>query len=1450
MSRSHVLTPEDFRPGAPIVEEFSTAVSNSRLIVIVLTDAFVADEWARFGQVLASHRSVSERPCSIVSVLLEPCQVPPHVDFRVCLDCTDHHNWAAELRRLRELLRRPEPRDEPPTCPYPGMRPFRQDEAHLFHGRESEVAEMAHRLRHQGFLFVIGPSGVGKSSLVYAGVVPLLRTKDDWVIRHLRPGARPLESLARALTGTADGLSVIDERVEAVLRDRPADVRLLLIVDQLEEAFVEVGDDERRSFLSTLSHLCRHPRCVPIITMRADFYPDLMTSEMWTLARDARVEVTPLHRDHLREAIVRPAATVGVYLQPALTERLLADAAEEPGVLPFVQEAMVLLWDQREHRLLTLRSYERLGGDQRSGLAAAIAVVADGALTDLSDAERRVARRILLRLVQFGEGRNDTRRQQSVAALRAPAETPELFDATVLHLARRRVLTLSGQEDEDIDARKVDLAHESLITGWTTLRRWLEEDREGLRLQRQLERDAEEWQRFGRDSGVLYRGVRLQAAGEWMDQHPGDVTELERAFVVASRAEAASQRIPSVASSPWQEALTEADLVQLLYAELHPVFGYDSINLQVLEREGWYHSWAIDHGVLQDVRRRPLSDSYFASAYQELRPLVMETSPSDQFPPTRSPRPTTRPNLVIWVPLRHGGRPIGSISYQLVVTRPVPREELEFLERIHENLGLAVNNAYLNELSRNQAVSLSALNRIARELSVSHDEEGIVQALTVTLSALVPVDRIELVVRREHGPRVKLLECEAGGVPRTSWIPARSPLLKHVRQVLEHGTARLDTNMDPSVMYGSAAVVPIVEAGSTCGALTMRSRHRTAYEQSTLAFFQQVADQVALALRNAWSYSAIESQRRRLEIANAVGRRLGSSLDRWSITRVLREELARHLQFDIFTLATVTEAPDGPTALGYVWDSGEEVAQAPVPITAAGPAREAYESGRPVLLRRARRAGAIEAEARSRLRGDRFLADGMLFDITRPDRRGPVIARSVVWVPVRQGEEVTALLSLQAYRANCFDEWHVQVLLDVAAQVGLALANAEHYRAAQTERNRLAALHRLERGVAGATGELPIAQAFFDTIGGYMDAQLLVLLHFDSRDRVTGYCVERGSDLRCLEPIELERTRYLHRLMEEGRTIAETVPAQLRLPGKGWPTWGPHIPSQLLLVPLFDDNRVVGALSAQRTVEVPFTAEEIQLVESASPVISVALRSVRLHEAKDLMLRAVGKEVRSPAAVMRATLASLLQWGNVLAGNQRVSLIKEAYEQSERLLNLVENQLLISRMEAGNFEPRPRDVSVRRCMEHVLVILTERFGSRVHNTVDVRLSPELPDAYCEPTHLDQVLANLVGNALEHTPATMVKVTAFVRDDALEVTIADNGGGIPTQHIGNLFSKHGMADRRQHAADGLGLGLYLCQLIVERSFGGRVWLAHSGPSGSTFQFTVPVGPVPACRRDLA
>jgi PAS domain S-box-containing protein len=223
-------------------------------------------------------------------------------------------------------------------------------------------------------------------------------------------------------------------------------------------------------------------------------------------------------------------------------------------------------------------------------------------------------------------------------------------------------------------------------------------------------------------------------------------------------------------------------------------------------------------------------------------------------------------------------------------------------------------------------------------------------------------------------------------------------------------------------------------------------------------------------------------------------------------------------------------------------------------------------------------------------------------------------------------------------------------------------------------------------------------------------------------------------------------------------------------------------------------------------------------------------------EAKDLMLRAIGHEVRSPAAAMKNTLAGMMQWDNTIGAIDRRELLQEAYESSDRLLSLVESQLIIAKLETRHFEPNPELVDLGPALEGVMGVLMHRYQERAA-AVKVSLPAGLARAFCEPTHLAQVLTNLIANALEYTTGPVLIEAQQGQRGWLEITVADHGPGLPAASLETVFEKTGPAGRSR-SQGGLGLGLYLCRLVVERSFGGRIWVATSDRNGTTFKFTVP------------
>ena len=483
---SRVLLLDELPATAAVVAELDRGVSRSRFTVAVLSPAYLADRWAVQGEQLASYLSSDE--ARVIPLRLADCKLPLHLDARVALDFRDPAGWDSAAKRLRDLLHSPEPVAEQLACPYPGMHPFTTAEARQFFGRDAEIADLIGRLdRGDREIYVIGPSGSGKSSLVQAGLVPALDAGTSplghkLIVQAIRPGDRPADRLARALE--AD-LAAPAAAIAALVARHPPAERVLVFVDQLEELFTLAEPAERQRFIQALIALRAEPRCQLLLALRADFYGALMDSALWPAgAALGRLEVAPLRGAALAKAITAPALRVGVYLEARLCDRLVGDAAEEPGALPLLQETLRLLWDKRRRRLLELSAYEALGNGGR-GLYVAIAQHADAAMAALTADEQAIARRVLLRLVSFGEGRIDTRRQQEVQALRSAADDTGGFARVLQRLVEDRLITV-GDAAADHDAL-ADLSHEALITAWPALHDWIARRRVDEQQRRRLD---------------------------------------------------------------------------------------------------------------------------------------------------------------------------------------------------------------------------------------------------------------------------------------------------------------------------------------------------------------------------------------------------------------------------------------------------------------------------------------------------------------------------------------------------------------------------------------------------------------------------------------------------------------------------------------------------------------------------------------------------------------------------------------------------------------------------------------------------------------------------------------------------------------------------------------------------------------------------------------------------
>ncbi|MEO0435163.1 MAG: toll/interleukin-1 receptor domain-containing protein [Cyanobacteria bacterium J06656_5] len=531
------LSEENFTLGVPRLQEFERAIQQSQRTLLVLSPAYMADNVNQFIALLAQYFGLDASIWPVIPLLIKPVQLPPRLAALVKLDATEPGQWESSIARLcRDLDHNTPSQIRLPDCPYPGMLPFSEENSDRFFGREQEIEELLERLRLSRFITVIGSSGSGKSSLVLAGLIPALRQNNNfgnstWFVRALRPGITPLETLKKTLE--TNDLSNSTQLVSQLLISHSESQRLLLIVDQFEELFTPSADtlvpseiQDRLTFQQVLLNLIDIENCYIVVTVRADFYVDLMESPLWRSVKTHRMEITPLDEQGLRNAIVRPAEKAGVFVESALVERLVTDAAGEPGILPLIQETLVLLWNRVERRYLPLRAYEALVLSHKAygaaattlhktGLQAAIARRADAAVGNLGgDQQETIARRIFLRLIQFGEGRADTRRQQSVESLCVSDENSHEFNQVLHHLVDNRLLTLSGQEGTEC---KVDIAHEALILGWPLLQQWIGERRDAEQIRRRLVAKAGEWIRLGKQEGGLLDAIELIETERWLE---------------------------------------------------------------------------------------------------------------------------------------------------------------------------------------------------------------------------------------------------------------------------------------------------------------------------------------------------------------------------------------------------------------------------------------------------------------------------------------------------------------------------------------------------------------------------------------------------------------------------------------------------------------------------------------------------------------------------------------------------------------------------------------------------------------------------------------------------------------------------------------------------------------------------------------------------------------------
>jgi hypothetical protein len=451
------------------------------------------------------------------------------------------------------------------SLPYPGLRSFQRDEAHLFFGRDDCIDDMIDRLARSRFLAVLGASGSGKSSLVRTGLLSSLdlgffaRAGARWSVVEFTPGGRPLRNLAGALQAVdASDAGLNPELLAGLLARGPRSIaewclgggipeghNLLILADQFEELFRYgdyAGREEAEAFIGLLLESARAPD-IPIhvvLTMRSEYIGACALFPGLAEEINAGFYLTPrMSREECRSAIEGPAAIAGFDIEPVLVNQILNALAsfapweEERGVaqsqllsrradqLPLMQHLLNRLWLRARARaragegegplVLRYEDYEDVGG-----LAGALDAHGAEILATLDAADRAAVPAVFRALVSGPDPTN---------AIRRPCRFDQIAaDVAGGHATARRIVDTFRAADCNFlrppigepldDGTLVDISHESLIRQWSLLSEWLREEARAGANWRRLLVAAD---RHAAGEGDLLAGLDLASLAAWWD---------------------------------------------------------------------------------------------------------------------------------------------------------------------------------------------------------------------------------------------------------------------------------------------------------------------------------------------------------------------------------------------------------------------------------------------------------------------------------------------------------------------------------------------------------------------------------------------------------------------------------------------------------------------------------------------------------------------------------------------------------------------------------------------------------------------------------------------------------------------------------------------------------------------------------------------------------------------